>query len=200
MRKIRTILQSIINVGIGVFFGLLWSQQYQLTHLETTQESARGLSRRAIRLTKSFDSVQEQLHTLESDQLLRSKPVGKDRTDVATRRHTQENNLPYCNYNHNSSIAVVLQHQVNLQTEFQALLRRQQFPLDCSHERILLTFDTEKPADGFARELQDMGRLLQVAVATKRTLVVREGWKSAYQPPSCSLNTSWTCLWQPLSS
>jgi hypothetical protein len=48
-----------------------------------------------------------------------------------------------------------------------------------------------------------MSRLLQVAVATKRCLVVRKGWKSAYQPASCDTsasNTSWPCLWEPLSS
>ena len=200
MRKIRTILQLIINVGIGIFCGLLWSQQFQLRHVETTHESANELSRRAIRLTRSFDSMQEQVHKLQSDQQLQSKSVSADETDVATTMHIQDFDHTHHTHDHNSSIAIVLQHQVNLQAEFQDLLRKRQFPLDCSHERILLTFDTEKPADGFARELQDMNRLLQVAVATKRTLVVREGWKSAYQPPSCMLNTSWTCLWQPLSS
>lgn len=200
MRKIRTILQLIINVGIGIFCGLLWSQQFQLRHVETTHESANELSRRAIRLTRSFDSMQEQVHKLQSDQQLQSKSVSADETDVATTMHIQDFDHTHHTHDHNSSIAIVLQHQINLQAEFQDLLRKRQFPMDCSHERILLTFDTEKPADGFARELQDMNRLLQVAVATKRTLVVREGWKSAYQPPSCALNTSWTCLWQPLSS
>jgi hypothetical protein len=53
--------------------------------------------------------------------------------------------------------------------------------------------------DGFTLELQMMGRFLQVAVATDRTLVLPDNFQSAYASLECTNSSSWNCLYHPLS-
>jgi hypothetical protein len=99
---------------------------------------------------------------------------------------------------------VLIQEQERLQTEFQALLRANQYvKTSCFDRRLLLTPTRKKSLDGFTLEFQDLARQLQTAFATDRTLVVTSQWKSAYA--SCnSTSTSdtgdWTCLWKPPSN
>ena len=64
--------------------------------------------------------------------------------------------------------------------------------------RLLVVRPTDRVMDGFALEVQTMGRLLQVALSTNRTLVISPEWRSAYEPPDCQ-SKGWDCLWEPVS-
>jgi hypothetical protein len=102
----------------------------------------------------------------------------------------------------------ILVEQIRVQSEFQQLIHANQHPQDCKKERILMTWRRDGPWDGFTLELQDMGRRLMTAVATGRTLIVRDGFQSAYAPENCKWKTgvqtnasnSWTCLYEPISN
>lgn len=196
MTRLSTIQHSsqlVLAVAIGLFIGLLWSQQFleahQINKDSLVQPSPlEHLSSRAGQLQHSIEAVQQEMNSIK--RVKSPLPV-----------HVEDGEEEHAQLALGSSVeSAVLKHQVDLQNEFQALIREQLFPANCSNSRILLTYDAGKPADGFAREVQDMGRWLQVAMATKRCLVIHEKWMSAYRPPSCQYNHSWPCLWEPLSS
>ena len=110
--------------------------------------------------------------------------------------------------------AALLQRQQSVQDEFQQFIRLTQHASpNCSTARILFKpLDPNKETfDGFANEVQFMARYLQIAVATKRVLVVHPEFKSAYAP-TCKQNKydrigddhktdKWyQCLWKPTSN
>ena len=79
--------------------------------------------------------------------------------------------------------------------EFRRLVTRTQ----SSCCRFLLA--TPPPKDGFALELHEVGRALQLAVASGRALRLGTSWRSAYTPGWCAANeSSWGCLWRDISS
>ena len=105
--------------------------------------------------------------------------------------------------------AAALLPQVDAQRRFQAMLRRLQHPVDCAKAGLLIKLPEE--LDGFALEQQAMARVLQVAMATGRTLVISSAWRSSYEPPGCnwdpdnpaqpgSSSTGWACLMRPISN
>ena len=104
--------------------------------------------------------------------------------------------------------AAALEYQIQLQTEFQDLIHRNQHPQDCQKRRILLTARRPERLDGFCLELQWWGRHLQAGVALDRTFVFRDNFVSAYAPPDCQWSTinmtnvqnQWECLFQPISN
>jgi hypothetical protein len=186
--------RTTVTLSIGLFVGLLWSQQfYQLHQLKATDQALR-LAQRAQHLSHSIENVEKQLLNFKRYPSVTGEEVSK--TKLLDTKHSEKDHEQLL-------IDPILQHQIDLQNQFQRLLRKQQFPVKCHETRILLTFNTTRPADGFARELQDMGRLLQVAIATQRCLVVRDQWTSAYvNEEICDVNRTnhWLCLWQSLSS
>jgi Alpha-(1,6)-fucosyltransferase N- and catalytic domains len=130
----------------------------------------------------------------------------------------------------------LLQHQVRASNEFQALIHRNQHSssssssssIPCRERRVLMLPPSTLPYDGFTLELHAIGRFLQIAVTTDRTLVLRNNFTSGYAPPNCAWRTdaehtatqvkttttkntttspdrtqggssSWNCLYQPIS-
>lgn len=106
------------------------------------------------------------------------------------------------------AIDPVLREQVRVQTMFQEILHQNQHPQDCRKRRLLMTWRRPGPWDGFTLEIQDMGRRLMSALATDRTLIVRDDYKSAYAPEKCTYSTgihvdatnAWECLYAPISN
>ena len=98
----------------------------------------------------------------------------------------------------------LLSLQVQAQKEIQHTIHEiMESPhIDCAKARVVVSA-LEHPKDGFASEIQYVARLLQMAVSTRRALVLTSNWKSAYEHPGCrSLServSGWTCLWEPLS-
>jgi len=97
----------------------------------------------------------------------------------------------------------VLTLQSLSQREIQQLIRDIQYQ-DCTQAPVVLS-PLEHPKDGFASEIQYVARLLQMAVSTRRVLIMSSGFKSAYEAPECRTKdtlriSGWTCLWEPVSA
>ena len=91
----------------------------------------------------------------------------------------------------------ILKYQVEMMNKFLSVLDKHQHPADCTKSRMLVSIDQEKPADGFAREVQENSRFLETALATDRVAIFQPAWYSAY----CPFNRSgYTCLWQDITS
>lgn len=109
-----------------------------------------------------------------------------------------------------------LLNQARVQQDMQSAIYKNQHPVDCDTARLLLRGGGLKLAkDGFASEIQYVARLLQMGLATGRSLVLTLDWRSAYEPADCQSNTTpslqkntthssrrsgWPCLWKPLTS
>ena len=104
---------------------------------------------------------------------------------------------------------ILLQNQVDIQHNFQHnIIHRRQYPslmiVDSSNNSSNKDIDLvgggctsattrflvvqPQTRDGFALEVQVMARLLQVAIATNRTLVISSKYRSAYEPPNNDCN------------
>jgi Alpha-(1,6)-fucosyltransferase N- and catalytic domains len=103
----------------------------------------------------------------------------------------------------------ILSEQIRVQNMFQDIIHRNQHPTDCTTRRLLLSWRRPNPYDGFTLELQDLGRRLMTALATDRTFIIRDTFRSAYAPEGCVFSTgvrvvdatnSWTCLYNPVSN
>ena len=96
-----------------------------------------------------------------------------------------------------------LKRELLIQEEFQDFIYKNQFPeTDCKKRRIMLAAYRSKVMDGFTVELQEMGRLLQVGLASDRTFFVHDEYLSAYAPSWCKNGTEggrWTCMFNPIS-
>ena len=108
-------------------------------------------------------------------------------------------------------VTAVLQSQIQIQKEFQELIRINQHPLDCQKRRVLLTPARAMLLDGFTLELQYYGRYLQSGMALDRTFLFRNNFKSAYAPGQCrwpahhhavqmKVQNQWDCLYEPVSN
>jgi hypothetical protein len=156
----------------------------------------------------NMDVPREELVRLKQFEEMVAKHYGLDlralSTDVSPKATRRRPSLP-----RESNLEAVLSEQVRVQNEFQQLLYQNQFPSqDCRKRRILLTWKRPGPWDGFTLEMQDMGRRIMSAMATDRTLILRDNMRSAYAPPNCQWKTGvrvnatndWTCLYEPLSN
>ena len=95
----------------------------------------------------------------------------------------------------------LLQYQVRASNEFQALIHRNQHSsvatsssssssfTPCQERRVLMMPPLTAQYDGFTLELHAIGRYLQIAVTTDRTLVLRNNFTSGYAPPNCMWRT-----------
>lgn len=88
---------------------------------------------------------------------------------------------------------------------FACELHRSQFLRVCGNgDRTLTVHRTRTPIDGFATEAHLLGRLLSLALASHRRLVVASDWISHYAPchgASCSSSCAHTlgCIWRTVT-
>jgi hypothetical protein len=104
---------------------------------------------------------------------------------------------------------LLLEHQVRDQTAFQHMIHKLMHPSDCRTARALYQKRHDRKDSGFTCLIHVMSRVLVVAVATHRTLVIANDWRSLYEPPNCTYFETpngtvqqrgfYECLWEPIS-
>ena len=135
----------------------------------------------------------------------------KRSVEVEKRDFPTQDSIPGLTIKSNSALpasALDLQEELRTQTEFQDLIYQNQFGAgNCHNRRILLSSD-RGAMDGFTWELQDLGRMLEIGLATDRTFLVKRSFPSGYAPSSCRNFTSrniteggsWTCIFNPITN
>ena len=132
-----------------------------------------------------------------------------DRSTTKKQAVATHNSAAHDDLNNDCSRSAMLAYQIEMQEKFQSMIQRNQFPSACT--RRLLKGGRRKPYDGLGVEIQTLARLLQVAVATQRTLDVTIAFRSAYVPPNCQWSnetslpvnngtTDFLCLWLPITN
>ena len=90
----------------------------------------------------------------------------------------------------------LIAEQCKLHDEFQAALRMLQRPSSCKCVRAY-NYD-DHVMDGFALQVQALGRDLGRALASGRALVFDPKWSFPYVPETC--DGGWACLFEPIST